>query len=45
MTWNLHAPGRACSSDAGGIPAYGNQRTAWDDGERFDWENPEYRRA
>ena len=30
---------------AGGIPAYGNQRSAWDDGQRFDWENPEYRRA
>ena len=29
---------------AGGIAAYGNQRSAWDDGQRFDWENPEYRR-
>jgi hypothetical protein len=29
--------------DAGGVPGYGNQRTAWDDGTRFDWENPEYR--
>ena len=24
-------------------PAYGNQRTEWDDGARFDYENPEYR--
>jgi hypothetical protein len=29
--------------DAGGIPAYGNQRTAWDAGARFGFENPEYR--
>ncbi len=43
MTWNLLHLARMLR-DAGGIPAYGNQRTAWDDGERFDWENPEYRR-
>jgi len=44
MTWNLmHLA--AMLRGAGGIPAYGNQRSAWDDGERFDWENPEYRRA
>ena len=24
--------------------AYGNQRAAWEEGQRFDWENPEYRR-
>jgi hypothetical protein len=29
--------------DAGGIPAYGNQRSGWDAGCRFDFENPEYR--
>ena len=29
--------------DAGGIPAYGNQRVAWDAGARFDFANPEYR--
>ena len=29
--------------DAGGIPAYGNQRSEWDAGCRFDFENPEYR--
>jgi hypothetical protein len=30
---------------AGGIPVYGNQRDAWDQGERFDFvqPNPEYR--
>ena len=29
--------------DLGGIPAYGNQRTAWDAGCRRDYENPEHR--
>jgi hypothetical protein len=29
--------------DAGGIPAYGNQRSAWDAGCRFGFPNPEYR--
>jgi hypothetical protein len=29
--------------DAGGIPAHGNQRTLWDAGCRFDYENPEHR--
>lgn len=44
MTWNLmHLA--AMLRGAGGIPAYGNQRSAWDDGQRFDWENPEYRRV
>jgi multimeric flavodoxin WrbA len=44
MTWNLmHLA--ALLHKAGGIPAYGNQRSAWDDGQRFDWENPEYRRS
>ena len=28
---------------AGGVPAHGNQRNAWADGARFDYENPEYR--
>jgi multimeric flavodoxin WrbA len=44
MTWNLMHLAKLLK-DAGGIPAYGNQRTAWDEGQRFDWENPEYRRA
>lgn len=43
MTWNLMHLAKLLDG-AGGIPAYGNQRTAWDDGQRFDWENPEYRR-
>ncbi|MBC7592659.1 MAG: flavodoxin family protein [Kineosporiaceae bacterium] len=42
MTWNLmHVA--AMLEAAGGIPAYGNQRPAWDKGERFDFVNPEYR--
>jgi hypothetical protein len=28
---------------AGGIPAHGNQRSEWDAGCRFDFENPEHR--
>ena len=42
MTWNLMHAARMLK-DAGGIPAYGNQRTAWDAGTRFDYANPEYR--
>ncbi len=42
MTWNLLHTARLLK-DAGGIPAYGNQRSAWDDGARFDFANPEYR--
>ena len=42
MTWNLLHLARMLK-DAGGIPAHGNQRPAWDDGERFDHPNPEYR--
>ncbi len=41
MTWNLMHLARLL---AGGLPAHGNQRPAWDAGERFDWQNPEYRR-
>lgn len=43
MTWNLMHVARMLKQ-AGGMPAYGNQRAAWDDGQRFDFENPEYRR-
>ena len=39
MTWNLLHLAKMLAA-AGGVPAYGNQRTAWDDGQRFDWENP-----
>lgn len=42
MAWNLMHLARILK-DAGGVPAYGNQRTAWDKGERFDHPNPEYR--
>jgi multimeric flavodoxin WrbA len=42
MTWNLmHLA--AMLKAAGGIPAYGNQRSEWDAGARFDYANPEYR--
>ena len=42
MTWNLMHLARMLK-DAGGIPTHGNQRTAWDAGDRFDHPNPEYR--
>jgi len=42
MTWNLLHLARMLK-DAGGFPAHGNQRTAWDAGCRFDFANPEYR--
>jgi multimeric flavodoxin WrbA len=42
MTWNLLHLARMLT-DAGGMPAHGNQRAAWDAGCRFDFENPEHR--
>jgi len=42
MTWNLMHLAKMLK-DADGIPAYGNQRSAWDAGARFDYENPEHR--
>ena len=42
MTWNLLHLARMIK-DAGGIPAHGNQRSMWDAGCRFDFENPEHR--
>ncbi len=42
MTWNLLHLARMLK-DAGGVPAHGNVRPEWDDGSRFDYENPEYR--
>ena len=42
MTWNLMHLARMLK-DAGGVPGPGNQRTQWDAGARFDFENPEYR--
>ncbi len=42
MTWNLlHVAWLLKVS--GGIPAHGNQRSAWDAGCRFDFPNPDYR--
>lgn len=42
MTWNLmHLA--ALLKRRGGFPAYGNQRSLWDAGARFDHPNPEYR--
>ncbi len=42
MTWNLLHFARLLK-DAGGVPAYGNQRAGWAAGCRFDHPNPEYR--
>jgi multimeric flavodoxin WrbA len=42
MTWNLLHLARMIK-DAGGIPAHGNQRSDWDAGCRFDFDNPAYR--
>jgi multimeric flavodoxin WrbA len=42
MTWNLLHLARILR-DAGGVPAHGNQRSEWDAGCRFDFENPEHR--
>jgi multimeric flavodoxin WrbA len=42
MTWNLLHLARMLK-DAGGIPAHGNQRSEWDAGCRFDFDNPEHR--
>ena len=42
MTWNLMHLARLLK-DAGGVPAHGNQRSAWDAGCRFDYPNPEHR--
>lgn len=42
MTWNLMHMAKMLKENDG-IPAYGNQRTKWDAGERFDNPNPEYR--
>ncbi len=41
MAWNLVHLARLLK-DAGGVPAYGNQESAWADGARFGYESPEY---
>lgn len=42
MTYNLMHLAKLLK-DNGGIPAEGNQRKQWDQGERFGYHNPEYR--
>ncbi len=42
MTWNLLHMARMFKT-AGGIPNHGNDRSAWSEGARFGYENPEYR--
>jgi multimeric flavodoxin WrbA len=42
LTWNLMHLGSMLKEN-GGLPAYGNQRSKWDAGARFDHPNPEYR--
>jgi multimeric flavodoxin WrbA len=42
MAWNLMHLARTIK-DAGGIPAYGNQRSEWDAGCHEGAENPEHR--
>ena len=41
MTWKIMFMARMLK-DAGGIPAHGNQRSEWDAGCRFDFDNPAY---
>lgn len=42
MTYNLLHLAKILK-DTGGYPAYGNSRKEWDDGTRWNFENPEYR--
>ena len=42
MTYNLLHLARMMK-DNNGYPNYGNSRTEWDDGKRWEFENPEYR--
>lgn len=42
MTWNLLHLAKMLK-DGGGVPAHGNQRSKWDAGCKFGFENPEYR--
>jgi multimeric flavodoxin WrbA len=42
MTWNLMHLARMLKA-SGGVPAYGNIRSGWDAGCRYDFANPEYR--
>jgi hypothetical protein len=42
MTWNLLHFSRILKGQDG-IPTYGNQRSEWEAGCRFDFQNPDYR--
>jgi hypothetical protein len=42
IPWNLMHFARMLR-DGGGVPAYGNVRSGWDAGCRYDFANPEYR--
>ena len=42
MTYNLLHLASMLKAQ-GGYPAYGNSRGDWDDGTRWNFENPEYR--
>ena len=42
MTWNLMHLAQLLNKQHG-FPKHGNQRSKWDAGARFDFENPEYR--
>lgn len=42
MTYNLLHLAKVLKEN-GGYPAYGNSRKEWDDGTRWNFENPEYR--
>ncbi|MGH2946867.1 MAG: flavodoxin family protein [Solirubrobacteraceae bacterium] len=42
LTWNLLHVARLLR-EAGGFPAHGNQRSAWDAGCHFAYDNPDYR--
>jgi hypothetical protein len=42
MTYNLMHLAQMLHT-TGGVPAYGNQRSEWDAGCRFDSDNPEHR--
>lgn len=42
MTYNLMHLAKLLK-DNNGIPNFGNSRTKWDDGTRYDFDNPEYR--
>lgn len=42
MAYNLMHTAKMLK-DAGGLPGYGNEATAWKKGEHFGYENPEYR--